>query len=154
SASASMLTCAVCWNSAPDSGLLRISASFTTPTETASFGTSPIASVFANASGAMTASAAKRNSFFMSELLSSEQPGRQNETDDTEGAGGENGRPGEWLREPLRGLRARNERHHRPAQLRGLGHDPVQRVDHEGLPFLRHRGRHPLVVGQHHAEEE
>ena len=64
-ASASIVACAVCWNSAPESGLVRSSASFTTPTETASFGTRPIASVRANAAVAATSSAAARNSFFI-----------------------------------------------------------------------------------------
>src|SRR5262245_55362812 len=153
-ASASIVAWAVCWNSAPESGLLRMSASFTTPTETASLGTSPMASVRANAAVAATSSAAARNSFFMSELLSSEQPGRKNETDDSKDAGRQERRPGQLLCEFFRGLPAGDERHDRRAQLRRLRHDPVERVDHPGLPFLGDRGGDALVSHQHHGEEE
>src|ERR1051325_7748175 len=153
-ASPSIVACAVCWNSAPESGLVRSSASFTTPTDTASLGTRPMALVRANANGASASSAAVRNSFFISELLSSEQPGSEDQTDDGERAGGEERRPGQLLREFFRRLSAGDERHHRPAQLRGLGHDPVERVDPPPLPLLGHGGGDPLVADQHHAEEE
>ena len=63
-------------------------------TDTASLGTSDIASLFATAAGAMAArrTAAQTNSFFMSELLSSEQPGSEDETSDRESGGGEKDR--------------------------------------------------------------
>src|SRR5438445_3619421 len=81
SASPFVLTLSVCSNSVEESGLDRISASLTTPTVTASLGISESASVFAKTGTARASAAQVSSSFFISELLSLEQPASKRQTD-------------------------------------------------------------------------